>query len=829
MADQVEGESKGLQFFNGYGGFSEDGDEYRIIVKRDRETGELLLPPSPWINVISNRDFGFMTTERGAGYTWSENSRENKLTTWSNDPVKDPHSEAFYIRDEDRKEYWSPTPGPVPGNGIYTVSHGFGYTRFGHSSAEIKQELLQFVAKDDPVKISKLTLTNLGNETRRLSVFHYLETVLGVDRASSSRFVIPDLVDDEQILLLQNHYNNEFSDRVMFASMGPGAGKDSFFYTTSREEFIGRNRDLSSPVALKFYNSLKNKMVEGEDPCIALQKVVTIDPGETAELVFLDGETTSRKAAVKLVNRFRKPKNAGEEFKNIQQYWSSKLSRIQVKTPDKSLDLLVNGWLMYQNLSSRMWARTAYYQAGGAYGFRDQLQDSMAALFVDEKMVRDQILLHAKHQFPQGDVLHWWHPPTGRGVRTKITDDRLWLPFVTHYYLKITDDWPLLDEQIPYIQARALEEHEHEAYLQPEISRTKESLYEHCCKAIEISLKFGKHELPLIGTGDWNDGMNLVGEKGEGESVWLGFFLYKILVDFEEICKKMDDPDRAMRYRDEAAKLKKNLNTTGWDGDWYLRAFYDDGSPLGSAQNKECSIDAISQAWSILSGVASRERRVQVLKAIKEHLISEKDGIIKLLTPPFDRTEKDPGYIKGYIPGVRENGGQYTHGALWVVRAFAESDRGDEAMRYFSMINPINHALDRDAAENYKVEPYVVAADVYGEPPLTGRGGWSWYTGSAGWMYRVALESILGYRPGKDFIELNPVIPSDWDEFEITITLDDNETTCHIIVKNPESVETGKLYGEINGEPIGKQEKPLKIPLNKDGCQHEIILSMKKE
>lgn len=823
----IEDEDKSLQFFNGYGGFSDSGDEYQMLIYRDPKTGELNLPPSPWVNVISNPNFGFIATERGAGYTWSENSRENKLTTWSNDPVRDPHSEAFYIRDEDRKEYWSPTPGPVPGNGNYKVSHGFGYTRFEHLSADIKQELIQFAAQDDPLKISKLTLQNLGSEPRRLSVFRYLDAVLGVDRVKSSRFIIPSASGDEQILFLKNYYNNEFSDRVMFASAVSGSENTPLYYTTSREEFIGRNRGVHFPAAIQFNKALEMEKVEGKDPCIALQTIIKINPGETVEVVFLDGETATREAAETLVGYFRDPKMADKELNKIQEFWRSKFSRIQIKTPDKSLDIMVNGWLMYQNLSSRMWARTAYYQAGGAYGFRDQLQDSMAVLFTDEKLARDQILLHAAHQFPEGDVLHWWHPPTGRGVRTRITDDRLWLPYTVCYYLQHTKDASILNEQIPYVRARALEPYEHEVYLQPESSHIKGSLYEHCCRSIEVSLKFGRNGLPLIGTGDWNDGMNLIGEKGEGESAWLGFFLHNVLVDFEKICKQMDDADRANRYNQEAEKLKNNLNRIGWDGEWYLRAFYDDGTPLGSSKNKECRIDAISQAWSILSGVASKDRRLKVLKAVEKHLISEEDGIIKLLTPPFDRTEKNPGYIKGYIPGVRENGGQYTHGALWVVRAFAHSGMGNEAMKYFSMINPVNHALDRQATDKYQVEPYVVTADVYGEPPLTGRGGWSWYTGSAGWMYRVAVESILGYRPGRDCAELRPVIPVHWKEFEITLNLDDTRTTCHIIIQNPDGLQKGVLEGEIDGNPIVLSKKSARIPLIKDGKNHEIRFLLK--
>lgn len=668
----------------------------------------------------------------------------------------------------------------------------------------------------------------MGTDPRRISVFRYMDGVLGVDRVKSSRFIIPSTSNDEQILFLENHYNNEFADRVMFASMFSVSEKVPLFFTTSRQEFIGRNRDVSCPSALQFNAALEMKIVQRKDPCLALQTMVKIEPGETIELIFLDGETASREAAEKLIDDFKSPDRVDNELEAVRKFWTSKLSRIQVKTPDKSLNILVNGWLMYQNLSSRMWARTAYYQAGGAYGFRDQLQDSMAILFADKQIARNQILLHAAHQFHEGDVLHWWHPPTGRGVRTRITDDRLWLPYTVCHYLKHTDDASILEEKIPYITARDLKPYEHEAYLQPEVSGVIESLYEHCCKAIDISLKFGNNGLPLIGTGDWNDGMNLVGEEGEGESVWLGFFLYDILVDFENVCVQMDDNERAKRYQNEAQKLRKKLNTAGWDGEWYLRAFYDDGTPLGSSENDECRIDAISQSWAILSEVAPKERVPKVLNAIQEHLISEQDGIIKLLTPPFDSTEKNPGYIKGYIPGVRENGGQYTHGALWVVRAFAKSGMGNEAMKYFSMINPVNHALNREAADKYNVEPYVVTADVYGEPPLTGQGGWSWYTGSAGWMYRVAVESILGYRPGKECAELKPVVPSTWKQFELSIRLDDEETTYHFTIQNPDGLQAGELIVEEDGQVIQTTEKNGRIALTKDGKNHEIKFILKE-
>jgi cellobiose phosphorylase len=502
------------------------------------------------------------------------------------------------------------------------------------------------------------------------------------------------------------------------------------------------------------------------------------------------------------------------------------LTKIRITTPDKSLDIMVNGWLMYQNLSSRMWARTAFYQSGGAFGFRDQLQDVTAVMYLDSKICRDQILLHAKKQFLEGDVLHWWHPPTGRGIRSKITDDRLWLPYVLEFYLKSTGDESILHEKVTYISSKALDPFEHEAYLHPTVLEQEGTLYEHCCKAIDVSLKFGIHGLPLIGGGDWNDGMNRVGENGKGESVWLGFFIYYVLTRFEKICRKMDDTSRADNYLTVAEDLKQRLNNEGWDGKWYLRAFYDDGTPLGSSENEECRIDAISQAWSIFSGVASQERSKLVLRAIEEHLISEKDKFIRLLTPPFDKTEKDPGYIKGYIPGVRENGGQYTHAALWTIKAFAEMGMGEKAVHYLNMINPINHSFDLASAKKYKVEPFVVAADVYGESLLTGKGGWTWYTGSAGWMYRVALESVLGLQFEGDSILLEPAISENWKGYSVELRLDDEETSYQIKIDNPNGLQSGLLEGTIDGESVQFENSPAIVPLKKDKHKHVIELKI---
>lgn len=816
-----------LKFFNGYGGFSENGKEYHILIKTDPSTGSYISPPVPWINVIANAKFGFTISERGAGYTWSENSRENKLTSWSNDPVTDEHSEAFYIRDEKTKSYWSPTPGPVIGSGFYHVIHGFGYTSFELTSDTLNQKLIQFVPENESVKISKLILKNTGSETLQLSVFRYLDRVLGVQRSSSSRYVVQDASDDGQTLYVTNNYNNEFAGRTVFSSVINPLQDSHFYYCTDRQEFIGRNRCLNKPLAITSKEFLENKIQSGGDPCSAIQTVFELASGEEVTLIFLEGESHSRNQADSIIKQYTESTLADTEFQNIKSFWKKSLSKIQVTTPCKSLDVMMNGWLMYQTISSRIWARTAFYQAGGAFGFRDQLQDAAATLYVDPKLCRKQILQHAKQQFKEGDVLHWWHPPTGRGIRSRITDDRLWLPYIVEFYLQSTNDESILKEKVNYIFARELEPSEHEAYLKPETLKDKGTLYEHCCKAIDISLQFGEHGLPLMGGGDWNDGMNRVGEEGKGESVWLGFFIYYILKRFEKVCRMMKDSSKANEYKTTAANLKEKLNAEGWDGDWYLRAFYDDGTPLGSNENDECKIDAISQAWSIFSEVASEDRSKQVLKAVEEHLISEDEELIRLLTPPFDKTDKDPGYIKGYIPGVRENGGQYTHAALWTVKAFAEMGYGEKAVRYLNMINPLNHALNEESANKYKVEPFVVAADVYGEAPLTGKGGWTWYTGSAGWMYRITLESVLGLQLNGDSILLNPAISESWQKYSIEMVLDDDKTTYLITIENPDGLQTGKLEGHIDGEQVDFKTLPASIPVKKDTQKHEIILSIK--
>jgi cellobiose phosphorylase len=818
--------SRSLKFFNGYGGFTEDGKEYHIFSKRNSETGEPTLPPAPWINVIANPGFGFLVTESGGGYTWSKNSRENKLTSWANDPVLDPPSEAFYLRDELDKKYWSLTPLPAAGESEYEVRHGFGHTTFKHTTMQIRSVLTQFVDVKDPVKISKIKLKNFGSKRRKVSLFSYNEWVMGVRRDQSSRYVLQEFDENFKSLFAQNWYNNEFAGRIAFSSCISYTKENNFSFCTDRLSFIGRNNSLENPESVCKKADLNNEICIADDPCAAFKIETWLEPDEEKEFVFLIGETESRSDAEKLIKYYHEVKNTEKSLTKVTKFWDESLSMIQVTTPDDSLNTVMNGWLQYQTIVCRMWARTGYYQAGGAFGFRDQLQDSMAAMYVDANLTRKQILLHAAHQFPEGDVLHWWHPPTGRGIRSRITDDRLWLPYVVDEYIKFTGDINILDEIVPYISARKLEDDEHEVYLQPHTTTEKGSLYEHCLRSIEVSLKFGVHGIPLIGGGDWNDGMNRVGHEGKGESVWLGFFLYQILVCFAGYAENKNDNDTAHRFREVATKLSNNLNENGWDGEWYLRAFYDDGTPLGSSRNTECRIDAISQSWAVISGVATPDKASKALTALEENLVSEEDGIIRLLYPPFDKTEKDPGYIKGYIPGVRENGGQYTHAALWAIKALAESGRGEKAIKYLHMINPVNFGRDPQKIEAYKTEPYAVAADVYGEPPYIGQGGWTWYTGSAGWMYKVTLESVLGLKLKGEVMEIRPSIGKQWKSYRVEWMMPDRKTKYIFVVENNEGLETGDLIFEVDGVVRKAKGKTAHINMKQDGSEHHVIVRL---
>ncbi|HEX6981801.1 MAG TPA: glucoamylase family protein [Balneolaceae bacterium] len=820
-----------LLFFNGYGGFTQNGKEYVIKLQMDEDGKQLVHPPAPWINVIANDEFGFITTDNGSDHTWSKNSRENKLTPWSNDEVMDPTGEALFIRDEEEGLFWSPSPGPVAGSVNYEVRHGFGYTDCRSETLNIEQQVIKWVAVDEPIKIIKLRLTNTDLRTKKLSVFRYLEWVLGVFRENSGRQVITDFNDDLQSVFARNYYNNEFAGRVAFASFFTEHELNRESYTGDRMEFIGRNNSLSDPQALHSAEVLNEQFGMGFDSCAASKAEFSLDSGSVIDFYFFLGETQTREEAKKLIQKYRDASVISSSLDEVKTFWDKKLGRIQINTPVEEFDILVNGWLQYQNIGCRIWARTGFYQSGGAYGFRDQLQDSTAACYLDPDLTRKQILLHSAHQFPEGDVLHWWHPPMGRGIRSRISDDLLWMPYATAFYLRHTGDDSILSETTNFINARTLEDGEHEAYLHPQRTDEPATLYEHCCRAIDRSLTKGPHNLPLIGTGDWNDGMNNVGDQGKGESIWLGFFLYDILDSFIPICEERNDERRLETYREYQKELKKHLNDEGWDGEWFRRAYYDDETPLGSKENEECRIDAIAQAWSVISGAADVEKGPRALESANRHLISEDDGIIRLLTPAFDTTDHNPGYIKGYIPGVRENGGQYTHGALWLVKAFAENGNRERAAELMRMLTPINHARDHKNADQYMVEPYAVAADIYGEPPLTGMGGWTWYTGSAGWMYRVILESILGVeiRDG-NHMHITPY--KKWKYYRVILKDFEGNTTYDVKVQNNVSSNKepeGKAEVILDGVEVTVENGSAIFPMKSDGKQHQLLVKIESD
>ncbi|MBX6363879.1 MAG: glycosyl transferase [Gemmatimonadetes bacterium] len=805
-----------LRHFNGFGGFSADGTEY--VLRLAPGPAGPLLPPLPWTHVVANEETGFIASERGAASTWSVNSRENRLTPWPNDPVSDPHVEALYLRDEDAGVFWSPQPGPVPAPAPYEVRYGFGYARWRTAAFGIEQDVVAFVPRRSPAKLVRLRLTNRSGHERRLSIVAYAQWVLGSLPPGSGRTVVTERDAATGAILATNPANGEFAGRVAFAALltsdlGPVEA------TADRTAFLGEGGDVAHPAALRGDAPLDGRTGAGLDPCAAFRRTFVLGEGASWECTFVLGQAATVEKARACVAGMSEPAAVDRALAEARAFWAGLTGRIRVRTPADALDLMVNGWLVYQTLACRLWARSAFYQSGGAFGFRDQLQDAAALVYVDPALTRRQILLHAAHQFPEGDVLHWWHPPTAKGIRTRFADDLLWLPYVTAFYLATTGDRTILDEAAPFVTARALEPGEDEAFVFPTPTGTTASLYEHCCAALDRSLTTGAHGLPLIGTGDWNDGMNRVGREGRGESVWLGFFLFAILEAFIPLCAGRGDAARAHRYHEYRERLRHALNDAGWDGEWYRRAFYDDGAPLGSRESDECRIDAIAQAWAVLSGAAPPERARQALDALEAQLVDERAGLIRLLAPPFDRTPHDPGYIKGYVPGVRENGGQYTHGALWAVRALAEAGRAERAAPLLEMLSPVSHARSRQDVEVYRVEPYVIAADIYGVPPHVGRGGWTWYTGSAGWMLRVALESILGLTVEEGrILRLRPCIPAAWPGFALRYALPDRAATYEIEVRRGDGATTATL----DGAPLAVADGAVAIPVRRDGGVHRV-------
>jgi cyclic beta-1,2-glucan synthetase len=805
-----------LEFFNGLGGFAADGREYVTLL------GPGLATPAPWINVVGNPDFGFQISAEGGGFTWALNSRENQLTPWSNDPVADPPGEVLYLRDEKSGELWGPTAAPIRDYGArYSARHGQGYSRFEHSSHGIDLDLTVYVPMDDPIKISRLKIRNTSQRARSLSVTAYAEWVLGPSRAAMAPFIVTAIDSGTGAMFAHNPWNARFGSRVAFADLA-GSQKQ---WTADRCEFLGRHGALDRPAALSARTPLSGRVGAGLDPCCALRTYVELAADETVEVVFFLGQAATATEAQALLIRYRSV-DLDAVFRTVAQYWDELLGVVQVKTPDRSLDIILNRWMLYQTLVCRMWARSAFYQAGGAYGFRDQLQDGMALTLSRPALTREHLLRAAARQFIEGDVQHWWLPAdaegsSGPGVRTRIADDRVWLAYATAHYIEATGDVAVLDERVPFLEGRALRPGEQDAYFRPGISDDTAPLFEHCARALEQSLSVGEHGLPLIGTGDWNDGMNRVGEMGRGESVWLGWFLHATLVAFAALARARDEGARETQWLTHATALKNALERESWDGEWYRRGYFDDGTPLGSATNTECQIDSIAQSWSVISAAADPTRAARAMTAVQSRLLQRDAGLALLFTPPFDRAVPDPGYIKGYPPGIRENGGQYTHAATWSVIAYALLGQGNNAWELFSLLNPINRTSTRADVHRYKVEPYVVAADVYSVPPHVGRGGWTWYTGSAGWMYRAGLEWILGFRVQGANLLLSPCIPERWPRFEIVFRY--RSARYEILIDNPLGVSRGIALAELNGEtlPSGSQTR---IPLVDDGNTHSLRL-----
>ena len=802
-----------LQFFNGLGGFSPDGREYVTILGPGQST------PMPWINVVSNASFGFQVATDGGGYTWSQNSRDNQLTPWSNDPVSDRPGEVLYVRDLDSGELWGPTALPIRHETApYIIRHGRGYSRFEVVANGISLELLQYVPLGDSIKISRLTVRNVSQRPRRLSVTAYVDWVLGLGRGVSGPTVVTERDAATGAIFARNPWNMHHGSRVAFADLG---GRQTG-WTADRREFIGRNCAADNPAALSDAIPLSQRVGAGLDPCAALQTEIELDRGAATEIVFFLGQADDADSARALIERYRAA-DLGAVHREVVSFWDETLGTLQVKTPDRSMDILLNGWLLYQTLACRYWARAAFYQASGAYGFRDQLQDVMSLTVAKPDIARTHILRAAARQFVEGDVQHWWFPPAGQGVRTRISDDRAWLATVVSHYVETTGDVAILDEPVPFIHGPTLRPGDHDLYFEPDQADETASLYEHCARGLDLALATGGHGLPLIGTGDWNDGMNRVGEAGRGESVWLGWFFHAALTSFVPIARARNDQAREAGWAAHAVSLSAALDRDGWDGAWYRRGYYDDGTPLGSSVSEECQIDSIAQSWAAISGAGDPVRAIQAMASLDRRLIHRGDDLAPLFTPPFDNTALDPGYIKGYPPGIRENGGQYTHAAAWSIMGFAALGQGDKATELFALINPINHTATRAGVLRYKVEPYVVAADVYSVAPHVGRGGWTWYTGSAGWLHRAGVEAILGLRLKGDRLWIDPCIPAAWPGYEMTLRY--RNAVYEISVRNPGNSGRGVAAVEVDGEPSPVTQGKACVALREDRATHAILVT----
>ncbi len=801
------------EFPNGHGGFVDAGRSYRIELADGAHT------PAPWINVIANAGFGFLVSATGSGYTWAVNSQQNPLTPWPNDPVTDAPHEVLYLRDRDNGELWSATAAPirVPGS-VYSAVHGKGWTRFSHVAHGIGVELTQTVAVDAPLKLSRLRLTNRGSRTRHLDVTAYVQWALGANGTTSAPFVITARDAGSGALFARNPWRPDFSGRVAFMDL---AGMQHSM-TGDRAGFLGALGDPAHPAALHDAKPLDGRLGAGLDPCGALQATIELPAKTQLDVLFVLGDAPDAAQAQALVAQAR-ALDFAQVLDAVRSQWDGVLDTVQVNTPDRALDLMLNDWLLYQVTSCRLWARTAGYQASGAYGFRDQLQDVMALCVTRPDLAREHLLRAAGRQFAPGDVQHWWLPPRGQGIRTRISDDRLWLGYVAAHYVDVTGDVGVLDEPLPFLTGPAIADGATDAFFQPQTDTTAVSLWEHCALALDTALTAGAHGLPLIGTGDWNDGMNLVGAGGKGESSWLAWFALATIAGLAPHADARGEAARAQRWQTAAGNLRTALEHA-WDGQWYRRGYYDDGTPLGSCISRECWIDTIAQSWSLLSGEPVDDRARQAMAAVDRLLVDHPHRVARLFTPPFDHPEQNPGYIKGYPPGVRENGGQYTHGATWSVFAWARLGDGERTADTLAMLNPIHHSDSASAVARYKVEPYVACADVYSVAPHIGRGGWTWYTGSAAWVYRAGLEALLGFHLHGNTLQMTPCIPRAWPGFTLTYRhRRTHESVFAVQVRNPQSVCSGVKVLQLDGQNL-PPEAPVELP--DDGAAHALTITL---
>jgi len=823
-----------LLYENEYGGFTPNGKEYQIAVNKENRL------PTVWSNIMANKEFGTLVTESMGGFTWSKNSRLNRISSWNNNQVLDIPSEIFYLQDEETLKTWSIGLNPMPDNKDYIVKYGFGYSIYEHENEDIRQKVTVFVPNKESMKISLLELKNTSQKKKKLNLVYYIKPVLGENEEKTKEKLQLTFNESSNMIFLENKTNMDFEE-IMYVS----SSQKIYSYTGNKEAFFGKG-NLSNPDALKKVSLNKENSI-GKETIIAIQLQIELESFETKEIAFILGTEKNKLDSQDKAYKYTKINNIENELDEVKKYWNDLLEKVQVETPIKSFDILMNGWLIYQTITSRLNARSAFYQSGGAFGFRDQLQDTIALKYFDIELMKQQIIKHSRHQFIEGDVEHWWHEETKRGIRTKFSDDLLWLVYLTEEYINFSADYSILDIETNYLEGPILEEgtdEKYDLYLESDI---KESIFKHCQRAIEKSLVFGENGLPKIGSGDWNDGFSKVGNQGKGESVWLGFFMYDILTKWIPICeerlkilegkipKDLLDKDLELqpleneiqnikekinKYKEIIENLKRALNTKAWDGRWYKRAFMDNGQELGTIQNEECKIDGIAQSWATISNAGDNDKKYISIESLENHLVDRENGIIKLLDPPFEKSSLEPGYIKAYLPGTRENGGQYTHSAIWTIIAETMLGFGDKAVEFFRMINPIEHARTKEAASKYKVEPYVVAADIYGAGNLSGRGGWTWYTGSSSWMYEAGLKYILGLTIEKGYLSINPCISSSWKEYKIHYKYENS--IYNIIVKNQNAKNTGVESMIMDGLVIDDK----KIKLEDDNRIHNIEIIM---